>query len=286
MVELRALRVFVAVARRGSFTRAGEDLYVTQQAVSRTVAGLEAQLGTPLLRRTSRGVEPTPAGAILLEEAERLLADIDIALDRVREAGRGRAGLLRIAATPAIGDDELTAMIAAMRRDAPDVAVSVDRIRPRRVAPELVRAEVDVVVGRSLAPAPEIETRELGAAPAALAVPAAHRLAGRDAVALAELDGERLVVWNRTSAYTELLTGLAEAAGARVKPVEARVVGGAALLDVAEGAGVAIIPVPAGPPPGVSVLSFDPPVTLPLVAAWRRWNARPVVERFLGAAVT
>jgi DNA-binding transcriptional LysR family regulator len=286
MTELRALRTFAAVARRGSFTRAGEDLSVTQQAVSRTIAGLEAELGTPLLRRTPRGVDPTPAGAVLLEEAERLLADVDVALDRVREAGRGRAGLLRVAATPAIADGELAAMVAAMRCDAPDVAVSIDRIRPRRVTPELVRDEVDVVVGRSLAPAPEIETRELGATPAALAVPAGHRLAARGVASLAELDGERLVVWNRTSAYTGMLIGLAEAAGARAEPVEARVVGGGSLLDVAEGAGVAIVPLPVAASPGVAVLALDPPARLPVVAAWRRWKARPVVERFLAAAGT
>jgi DNA-binding transcriptional LysR family regulator len=198
--------------------------------------------------------------------------------------GRGRAGLIRIAATPAIGDGELAEMVAAMRRDAPDVAVSIDRIRPRRVAPELVRDEVDVVVGRSLAPAPEIETRELGATPAALAVPMGHRLATRAAVSLAELDGERLVVWNRTSAYTRVLTGLAAAAGARVEPVEARVVGGGGLLDVAEGAGVAIVPAPVATSTRVVALRLDPPASLPVVAAWRRWKARPVVERFLAAA--
>lgn len=286
MAELRALRTFVSVARRGSFTRAAEDLAVTQQAVSRTVAALESELGTLVLRRTARGVVPTPAGAILLDEAERLLAEVDIALDRVREAGRGRAGLLRVSATPAIGDAELTTMVAALRRDAPDVAVSIDRIRPRRVAAELVRDEVDIVVGRSLAPTPEVETRALGATPAALAVPAGHRLASRATASLADLDGERLVVWNRTSAYTTLLTGMAEAAGARVDPVEARVIGGATLLDIVEGAGVAIVPELPVAPRGVVLVRLDPPATLPLIAAWRRWNARPVVERFLSAAAS
>jgi len=64
--DLRQLRSFVAVAERGSFTRAADDLYVAQQAVSQQVKALEKALGVTLLWRTSRRVELTPAGKVFL----------------------------------------------------------------------------------------------------------------------------------------------------------------------------------------------------------------------------
>src|SRR5579872_7283361 len=83
-VELRHLRAFVAVARLSSFTKASEQLLITQPALSRTVQQLEAALQVALLDRTSRRVGLTAAGREFLGHAERVLADLDIALASVR----------------------------------------------------------------------------------------------------------------------------------------------------------------------------------------------------------
>ena len=87
MADLRALRALEAVVRLRSFTRAGEELHVAQQAVSRTIAALEAELGVALVERTTRAVTPTAAGSALAEDARQLLADADRALDRARDLG-------------------------------------------------------------------------------------------------------------------------------------------------------------------------------------------------------
>ena len=83
-VELRHLRAFVAVARLSSFTRASEQLLITQPALSRTIQQLEAALQVALLDRTSRRVGLTAAGREFLGHAERVLADLDVALASVR----------------------------------------------------------------------------------------------------------------------------------------------------------------------------------------------------------
>src|SRR3954454_23275284 len=75
-MELRQLEYFAAVARHRHFTRAAEALYVTQPPLSQPIRRLEAQLGLTLLRRTSRGVELTDAGADLLVHAEAVLAEV------------------------------------------------------------------------------------------------------------------------------------------------------------------------------------------------------------------
>jgi DNA-binding transcriptional LysR family regulator len=84
-VELRHLRAFVSVARLGSFTRAADELAITQPALSRTVRQLETALRVRLLDRDSRHVETTEAGRQFLVRAERVLGELDRALAAVRE---------------------------------------------------------------------------------------------------------------------------------------------------------------------------------------------------------
>jgi len=83
-VELRHLRAFVTVARLSSFTRAAQQLLITQPALSRTIQQLENAVQVTLFDRTSRHVQLTPAGQEFLAPAERVLASLDTALAAVR----------------------------------------------------------------------------------------------------------------------------------------------------------------------------------------------------------
>lgn len=92
-VEIRQLRCLVAIVEAGSFTDAAIDLGVSQAAVSRTLAGLEAALGVRLLRRTTREIAITAAGARVLPHARQLLADLDaLVQDAVAGQDRLRVG--------------------------------------------------------------------------------------------------------------------------------------------------------------------------------------------------
>ena len=93
------MRYFVAVAEHGNFTRAADELHVAQQAVSQQIRALEATLGVTLLRRSSRKVELTPAGAVFLADAKRVLAASDRATLQVRAAAHGEVGTLRLVYT-------------------------------------------------------------------------------------------------------------------------------------------------------------------------------------------
>nr|WP_202557662.1 LysR family transcriptional regulator [Streptomyces sp. SID5789] len=91
-VEIRHLRAFAAVARCRSFSRAAQELLITQPALSRTIAQLEGALSVRLLERTSRRVEPTDAGAEFLQEAQRAIASFDRALNTARHRASLRLG--------------------------------------------------------------------------------------------------------------------------------------------------------------------------------------------------
>ncbi len=90
--DLRELRFFVTAADAGSFTQAAVQLYVSQAAVSRTIAGLERAVGQRLLRRVPRGCELTGAGSQVLPQARRVLAEAE----RFTEFLRSRHGVLRL----------------------------------------------------------------------------------------------------------------------------------------------------------------------------------------------
>jgi DNA-binding transcriptional LysR family regulator len=83
-VELRHLRAFVAVAASRSFTRAAEQLFITQPALTRTIRQLESLLGAALIDRNTHPVSLTPAGEEFLPYASRILSDLEIGVGVIR----------------------------------------------------------------------------------------------------------------------------------------------------------------------------------------------------------
>jgi DNA-binding transcriptional LysR family regulator len=128
-VEVRHLRAFVAVARSGSFTRASEQLLITQPALTRTIQQLENALQVTLLDRTSRHVELTAVGREFFGHAERVLADLDIALASVRQQVTVRLGFSWLLPDPwaqhavARFEEASGNMVALVRSDDPLAAV-------------------------------------------------------------------------------------------------------------------------------------------------------------------
>src|SRR6476620_4949889 len=139
-MELRPLRYFVAVAEQLHCRRAADRLHIAQPAVSEQIRNLERELGVQLLERTPRSVKLTPPGAVLLEEARRMLRLADDARRAPRPAQAGILARVRIARPL----DVLPAAVPrALRRFAagyPDVEVSVEQLDPR-AAIEAVRAD-------------------------------------------------------------------------------------------------------------------------------------------------
>ncbi|MEO1191293.1 MAG: transcriptional regulator GcvA [Pseudomonadota bacterium] len=119
--SLTALRAFEAVGRLGSFTAAAEELSVTQAAVSHQVRQLEAQLGQPLLRRTTRKVALTPVGARLLPAATSAFTQLETAVAEVRRGDRQ----LAVTTTPGFGARWLAPRLGRFATAHPDWEVTV-----------------------------------------------------------------------------------------------------------------------------------------------------------------
>src|SRR5262245_32924337 len=95
-VDVRHLKLVATVAERGSLTKAGDQLHLTQSALSHQLRDLEARLATPLFLRVGKRMVLTPAGDRFLTLARRVLADIDDAEYEVKRLGGNHRGLLRI----------------------------------------------------------------------------------------------------------------------------------------------------------------------------------------------
>ncbi len=195
-MELRHLEYFVAVADERSFTRAAARLHVVQSGVSASIKALERELGAALLERTSKRVALTDAGAALLPRAPATLDAARAARDAVDEVRGGLRGTLRIGTLSSIGLVDLPGLLGAFHRTHPEVRLQLTL--STRGSGGLVDALTDGSLDLAIVSVPGrvphgVRLRQLFRRPLELVLPAAHRLAGRDAVTIADLAGEEFV---------------------------------------------------------------------------------------------
>jgi DNA-binding transcriptional LysR family regulator len=122
-VEIRQLRYFVTVAQTRHFGQAAERLHMAQSPLSQAIRQLESQVGATLFNRTTRRVELTAAGEAFLRDAERILASVETAKERVRRIGAGHAGLLRVGCTGLAAYKQLPQLARIAARELPDLVL-------------------------------------------------------------------------------------------------------------------------------------------------------------------
>ena len=287
-MELRHLRYFVAVAEELHFGRAAERSFVAQPTLSQQVKAFEDEVGARLFDRSRRGVALTDVGAVLLPHARRVLAEAARAEAAVRVAAEGRAGALRVGYEAPVMRDGLPAALRAFREGAPDATLDFWEAGSREQAEAVREGRADV--GLVLLPVDErdVEVRSLGAAPTVVVLPAGHRLAGREAVRLAELAGEPQVAWAREPApevYDAFLRASHEA-GFEPRVVQEVRHAESLLGLVAAGVGVATMHAARVQPgyPGVAYARLvEPELAIETGVVWRRGNESPLLARFLEA---
>lgn len=214
-MELRQLRYFERVAALRSFSRAAAELHVAQSALSQQVRKLEAELGTELLRRTTRKVEPTQAGELALVRARRMLAEAE----SLRDDLDGLAGLVRgrvaLGGVPPVGGLHPARMIADFKRAHPGVDFQVREDTAGTLFEMLRGDRIDLVLAL-VAPghgAPAISGVQLVEEELVVCVAADHPLAASKRVTMARLARCDLVAYGPRSALRDILVQALEAAG-------------------------------------------------------------------------
>jgi DNA-binding transcriptional LysR family regulator len=196
VADSRDLRYFVAVAERLSFSRAAEDLPLSQSALSEAVRRLETEVGTKLLRRDSRRVELTPPGEVLLADAREVLAQLDHAIDRTERAGRGELGRLRVG-FEASGAGELSTLARArFAREHPAVRVEPKRFDWGGEAAGLREGACDVAFVWLANDLSGLEAEEVTSERRYVGLHTAHRLARKPQISIMDLKDEP-IMWTR-----------------------------------------------------------------------------------------
>ncbi len=142
--DLKALGVFLVVVESGSMTTAADSLGITQPAVTKIVARLEADLGAPLLERRVRPFRPTPAGQELVDRARALLAQAEQLQASVREIGDATLPAVRIGLIDSFAATAGPGLIGAMRNYAKNFTVW-SGISPN-LGDDLIRRKLDFVI--------------------------------------------------------------------------------------------------------------------------------------------
>jgi DNA-binding transcriptional LysR family regulator len=193
-MELRQLEIFERVAVLKSITRAAEDLFLTQPAVSRSISSLERELGTRLFDRLPRRVELTPSGQLLLDHSKQLLTGAEEALRAVAEVNSGETGRLAIGASSTAATYVLPDLLARFSAAYPRVSISVQTGGSALVAEMVIRSEVDVGVVMGLAPREELVEIRLREFETVFVMDKVHPLASAETLSLVEMAAVPLIV--------------------------------------------------------------------------------------------
>ena len=197
-MEFRQLRYFLAVANHRHFTRAAEQLGIAQPPLSQQIQKLEREIGTPLFRRLTRGVELTEAGEILREDAQRLLESAELAMNRVQSAARGQIGRIALGFAGSVVFHPLVArLVRDFRQRYPGVIISSNEGNSVELSQRLREGSLDAAFIRLPADCAGLKSEGLVEERMLAVLPTSHRLAGAGAVALRDLAGDYFVMFPR-----------------------------------------------------------------------------------------
>lgn len=241
-MELHQLRYFVAVARTRNFSRAAERCRVAQPSLSQQIIKLEEELGERLFERTKRTVALTPAGEIFRAHAERVLDEVELAGESVREVSGMLRGRVVLGALPTVAPYYLPSRLRTFSEAFPGIEVVVHEDTTDALVRAAMGKEIDLALLSLPVERAGLATEEFFEEPLLVAMPAGHRLASRRALTLDDLAEEPFILMQEGHCLAGQalqfcrLNGFAPRVSFRSAQIET------VLAFVAEGWGVSIVP--------------------------------------------
>lgn len=273
-MELRHLRCLVVLADERQFTRAAQRLGIAQPALSQQIRRLEAEMGLPLVDRTTRSVQLTAAGTKLAGHARRMLQEADLAVAELQDLRGLRAGRLAVGASHTIGALGLSDLLAEFHRRYPAVELRVQDDVSLELAAAVGRGELDIVFITMPGDGLALESHLVSHEALTCIVPPGHRLAGRRTLTMGDVAAETFVVFRRGATIRRRVDEAAEAAGFSPRVLfETNSVTRMGSL-VAAGLGIAVLPASdaARFASSVVVVPFESPALAH--AVYVSWSAR------------
>lgn len=185
-MDIDQLRYFLAVAERGSFTRAAEELTVSQPALSRSIKRLEDELGQPVFERKTRSVTLTDAGGLLQSRARQALAILDDTKAEISDDGQ--SGAVRVGAIPTVAPYFLPGLLRAFSTEFPSAHLIVQEETTDRLLKSCTQGEIDFAVLALPAPAKYLQVEELFEEELLLVLPPGHALVGQKKIVAQDIE--------------------------------------------------------------------------------------------------
>ncbi|MBV9594034.1 MAG: LysR family transcriptional regulator [Actinobacteria bacterium] len=242
-METDTLRWFQQVADGVTVTEVSDLEGVTQSGVSRALARLDQEAGTPLLRRSGRVLRMTRAGAAFKRHVDALLHELDDGLAAIGQVIDPERGTVNVAFQLSLGTWLVPDLISSFRAQHPQVSFELSQLRDELSQPVL-GGEADLEISTVHPSEPNVQWHRLLTEPVRLAVSSSHRLADRRSVSLSEIDGEALVTLRPTYLLRQLGDELCQRAGIQVRIAFESQDLPTITGFVAAGLGIAIMPAP------------------------------------------
>lgn len=270
-MDVASLRWFQQVADGVTVTEVSDLEPVTQSGVSRALARLERELGTPLLMRSGRTLRMTRAGVTFKGYVDRSLHELDDGLAALTASVSPEGGEVALAFQPSLGTRLVPALIAEFLQLYPSVHFDLHALHGELTAMDFLPGRVDLAITSMRHSVPTVSWRPLVLEPLTLVVWAGHRLSDRQSVTLAEAAGERFIMLRSPHGLRQLTVELCREAGFEASAAMECDDVGTLMGLVAGRIGIAIAPAAAqtaqeGSPVALQIL--DPGASRLLGLAW------------------
>ncbi|MEG3879211.1 LysR family transcriptional regulator [Microcoleus sp. herbarium7] len=286
-MELRHLRYFIAVAEELNFTRAADRLHMAQPPLSQQIQQLETELGFQLFRRTKRRVVLTEAGQVFFEESQKILQQVDRAIQLAQQTSRGELGQLTVGFVSSAAHNVVPAILQAFRTLHPAVKLELREMTTNEQLQRLQEGQIDIGFIRPPV-ADGINSEVVFREPLIVALPQAHRMAQNTKVELRQLATEPFILFPRSLApglYDPIVSFCQQAGFSPIAGQEALQMQTIVSLVAAE-IGVAIVPESMQNFQRCGVVYKPLQEASPIVSIALIWrdNPTPAVQQFLQTA--
>ncbi len=207
--ELRHIRAFLKIAETRNFTRAANDLHVSQSALTVQVQQLEESLGVRLFDRNKRGVTLTAAGKDVFGPLQRLLNDAQTIVEHARDLSSASTGFVSIAALPTVCAGPLPEMVRSFLDSYPGIRVQISDVVAERVREAVLKREVDFGIGTLHGRDAELRATPLFQDRLVVFTPPRHPLSKKRSVTLREASAHGLILPGRASSVREAVEAIA-----------------------------------------------------------------------------
>ena len=239
---LQHLITFCRVVETGGFSRAGELVGLSQPAVTRQVAALEADLGAPLLDRTSRQFRLTPAGEVVYERAKRLALGVQELREAVSDLVEHDRGRVAIGAVTTVGVGILPPILTEFARRYPAVRVTVKAGRTADTLEKVLQGEIDMAITPTPVSHPRLKSIPLCEDPVLLVCSPEKRRELSDPLPLEQLSQVHMIAFQAPSRFRTFVDAILEQHGVYPNIAMEFDSHEAVRLMVEKGFGVAMVP--------------------------------------------